>query len=34
MDGSVRFVKSAVSHVAWYALATPNGREALSYDSY
>jgi prepilin-type N-terminal cleavage/methylation domain-containing protein/prepilin-type processing-associated H-X9-DG protein len=34
MDGSVRFVKNAVNHLAWYALATPNGRESLSYDSY
>src|SRR5262249_19401158 len=34
MDGSVRFVKSAVNPAAWYALATPNGRESLSYDSY
>ena len=34
MDGSVRFVKNGVSPLAWYALATPNGRESLSYDSY
>ncbi len=34
MDGSVRFVKSVVNYRPWYALATPNGAEALSSDSY
>ena len=34
MDGSVRFVKSVVNHMPWYALATPNGSEALSSESY
>jgi prepilin-type N-terminal cleavage/methylation domain-containing protein/prepilin-type processing-associated H-X9-DG protein len=34
MDGSVRFVKSVVNYMPWYALATPNGGEALSSDSY
>ena len=34
MDGSVRFVKSTVSYLTWYALATPNKREALSSESY
>jgi len=34
MDGSVRFVKSSVNYVAWYALASPDGGETLSSDSY
>jgi prepilin-type N-terminal cleavage/methylation domain-containing protein/prepilin-type processing-associated H-X9-DG protein len=34
MDGSVRFVKSSLNYLTWYALATPNKREALSSDSY
>ena len=34
MDGSVRFVKSSLNYQAWYALATPNRREALSSESY
>jgi len=34
MDGSVRFVKSAVSYQSWYAIATPNGGEVVSADSY
>jgi prepilin-type N-terminal cleavage/methylation domain-containing protein/prepilin-type processing-associated H-X9-DG protein len=33
-DGSVRFVKSSVSIPTWYALATPNGGEVISADSY
>ena len=33
-DGSVRFVKSSVSPQAWYAIATPNGGEVVSADSY
>jgi prepilin-type processing-associated H-X9-DG protein len=34
MDGSVRFVKSSVSPQSWYAIATPNGGEVVSSDSY
>jgi prepilin-type N-terminal cleavage/methylation domain-containing protein/prepilin-type processing-associated H-X9-DG protein len=34
MDGSVRFVKSSVYYLTWYAIATPNGREAVSSDSF
>ncbi len=34
MDGSVRFIKNGVSYSTWYALATPNGNEAVSSDSY
>jgi prepilin-type N-terminal cleavage/methylation domain-containing protein/prepilin-type processing-associated H-X9-DG protein len=34
MDGSVRFVKSTVNYVAWYAIATPDGGETISSDSY
>jgi len=33
MDGTVRFVKSTVSYVSWYAIATPNGGETFSADS-
>jgi prepilin-type N-terminal cleavage/methylation domain-containing protein/prepilin-type processing-associated H-X9-DG protein len=34
MDGSVRFVKNGVNYATWCALATPNNREAISFDSY
>jgi prepilin-type N-terminal cleavage/methylation domain-containing protein/prepilin-type processing-associated H-X9-DG protein len=34
MDGSVRFVKSSVYFVTWYAIATPNNGEAISSESY
>ncbi len=34
MDGSVRFVKSTVNYFAWYAIATPDGGETISSDSY
>jgi len=34
MDGSVHFIKSSVSYVPWYALATPAGGEVISSDSY
>ena len=33
-DGSVHFVKSSVSPISWYALATVAGGEVLSSDSY
>jgi prepilin-type N-terminal cleavage/methylation domain-containing protein/prepilin-type processing-associated H-X9-DG protein len=33
MDGSVRFIKSSVGYQAWYAIATPNGGEAVSADA-
>jgi prepilin-type N-terminal cleavage/methylation domain-containing protein/prepilin-type processing-associated H-X9-DG protein len=34
MDGSVRFVKNSVSYPTWYAIATPNNREAVSSDAF
>ncbi|MGP0066600.1 MAG: DUF1559 domain-containing protein [Isosphaeraceae bacterium] len=34
MDGSVRFVKSTVSYVPWYAIATPDWGETISSDAY
>jgi len=34
MDGSVRFIKSSVSYLAYYAIATPDGGETVSSDSY
>jgi len=34
MDGSVKFIKSSVGYTTWYALATPDGGEVLSSDSY
>jgi len=30
MDGSVRFIKTGVSHLYWYAIATPNYGEVVS----
>jgi prepilin-type N-terminal cleavage/methylation domain-containing protein/prepilin-type processing-associated H-X9-DG protein len=33
-DGSVRFVKSSVNYITWYALATHAKNEAISADSY
>jgi len=33
-DGSVRFVKSSVNYLSWFALATPGGGEVLSADSF
>jgi hypothetical protein len=33
MDGSVKFVKSSVNYIPWYAIATPNGGETLSSDA-
>ena len=33
MDGSVRFVKNGVNFATWYAIATPNNREAVSFDA-
>jgi hypothetical protein len=34
MDGTVRFVKNGVDHVPWYAIATPNNREPVSFEAY
>ena len=34
MDGSVRFVKNSVHFLPWYAIATPNGDEAVSSDAF
>jgi prepilin-type processing-associated H-X9-DG protein len=33
MDGSVRFIKNGVNHLAGYAIATPNGRESVSSEA-
>jgi len=33
MDGSVRFIKSSVNYLTWYAIATPDGNETFSADS-
>jgi prepilin-type N-terminal cleavage/methylation domain-containing protein/prepilin-type processing-associated H-X9-DG protein len=33
-DGSVKFVKSTINFVPWYAIATPNGGENVSQDAY
>jgi hypothetical protein len=33
MDGSVRFVKTTVNYVTWYALATPNNGEVIDMSS-
>jgi prepilin-type N-terminal cleavage/methylation domain-containing protein/prepilin-type processing-associated H-X9-DG protein len=33
-DGSVRFIKSSVTPAAWYGIATINGGEVVSSDSY
>jgi len=33
-DGSVRYIKSSVNYITWYALATPNGGEAISGDAF
>jgi prepilin-type N-terminal cleavage/methylation domain-containing protein/prepilin-type processing-associated H-X9-DG protein len=32
MDGSVRFVKTSVSYIPWYAMATPDLSDAFSFD--
>jgi prepilin-type N-terminal cleavage/methylation domain-containing protein/prepilin-type processing-associated H-X9-DG protein len=34
MDGSVRFIKSSVSYVTWYAIATPKNGELVSSDDF
>jgi prepilin-type N-terminal cleavage/methylation domain-containing protein/prepilin-type processing-associated H-X9-DG protein len=34
MDGTVRFVKSSVNYIPWYAIATPDGGETISSDSF
>ena len=34
MDGSVRFIKSSVGYLPYYSIATPDGGETLSSDSY
>ncbi len=33
MDGSVRFIKSSVNYVSWYAIATPDNGEVVSSDA-
>ena len=33
MDASVRFVKNSINYKTWYAIATPNNREAVSFDA-
>jgi prepilin-type N-terminal cleavage/methylation domain-containing protein/prepilin-type processing-associated H-X9-DG protein len=32
-DGTVRFIKSTINYVPWYAIATPNGQETVSMDA-
>jgi prepilin-type N-terminal cleavage/methylation domain-containing protein/prepilin-type processing-associated H-X9-DG protein len=32
MDGSVRFVKSSINYITWFAIATPNGNEVVSQE--
>jgi prepilin-type N-terminal cleavage/methylation domain-containing protein/prepilin-type processing-associated H-X9-DG protein len=34
MDGSVRFIKSSVGYLPWISIATPDGGETVSSDSY
>jgi len=34
MDGTVRFVKSTVNYVPWYAIATPDAGETISSDAF
>ena len=34
MAGSVKFIRSTIAYPIWYALATPNGGELVSADSY
>ena len=34
MDGSVKFIKSTIGYRSYYAIATPNGGEAISADEY
>ncbi len=34
MDGSIHFIKNSINYLPWYALATPNGGEGISSDSY
>ena len=33
-DGSVKFIKDAISRPTWWALGTRNGGEVISSDSY
>ncbi len=33
-DGSVKFIKSTINYITWHGLATPNGGEVISADSY
>jgi len=33
-DGSVRFIKDSISRITWWAIATRNGGEVVSSDSY
>jgi prepilin-type N-terminal cleavage/methylation domain-containing protein/prepilin-type processing-associated H-X9-DG protein len=34
MDGSVRFIKNAISPKLWYSIATPNGRETIDMSGF
>jgi prepilin-type processing-associated H-X9-DG protein len=34
LDGSVKFVKSSVNNITWWALATKAGGEVVSADQY
>ena len=33
-DGSVKFIKSSISRMTWWALGTRNGEEIIGSDSY
>jgi prepilin-type processing-associated H-X9-DG protein len=33
-DGTVRFIKNSINYQTWYALATPDGAEVLSAESF
>ena len=33
-DGSVKFIKSSINYVPWYAIATPNGNEVVDQSQY
>ena len=34
VDGSVKFIKSSINYVPWYAIATPNGNEVVDQSQY
>jgi prepilin-type N-terminal cleavage/methylation domain-containing protein/prepilin-type processing-associated H-X9-DG protein len=34
MDGSVRFIKSGINYLPWYAISSPDGNEAVTSDQF